>query len=1150
MGSGVAELTTKLSRYCETLIEAGWLAALVLVPLFFNVYSARVFEPDKITLLRSITLVMIAAWIVMQVERATTSPAWSDKGWRDGLRTWLRTPLVLPTLALVAVYLVSTIFSVSPRVSLLGSYQRLQGTYTLLSYIIVFAMLLAIVRRQEQVDRLVTVAILTSVPIALYGLLQRAGADPLPWGGDVVTRVAGNMGNAIFIAAYLIMVFPLTVGRIVESFSDMLRREQLNGYDVVRAAGYVIVLVLQTLTIYFSGSRGPWIGWFAGLFFLGLLLALYWRARWLMFGVIATAIAGLVFLIVLNLPNSPLAELRKVPYLGRLGTIFEIEGGTGKVRVLIWEGTVDLISPHEPLVFPDGSQDPYNALRPLIGYGPESMYVAYNRFYPPDLAHLESRNASPDRAHNETLDALAITGVLGLVVQLFLYGAVFYYGLKALGLMRAAIQRWLFVGLYVGGGLIATIVAWRAAGEEFIGVGLPTGIAFGVLIYLAISVLFFYGEGMARLSHNRQLLLIALLGGIIAHFIEIHFGIAIAATRLYFWTYSGLIVAIGYLIPQMEATKTTPEREASVADRGGSPRPAPFSPQPGGKKRSRRRRAEQVAGGRLPVGEDWLSPTLALAAILGLILITIGFEFITNPPRDSSTWDVLVTSLTTLQRQNGATSYGALGLVLLAWLMCSGLAAAELARQGVFSRPGATWQAGTATVAGVSGALAFACYMIIAGTLSFIVSDHSSALVGIQGVKIIAGRIANMLSLFYLFVFATVALVAWLLLRPSSSGLRRWSTGGTVASVVALLVMPWLIVTTNLNIIIADIVYKQADPYEKQAASLRTATDPQQRQLEATSWEAAVTLHEQALTLAPNEDYYYLFLGRADLELAAALDDPAAQDRLLQTAREKLLDAQVINPLNTDHAANLARLNRRWADILNARAAQYDQMARTAQANKNTAEVTQRQQQAQDARAQAIQKAQEAARYYEQATNLSPHNAQLWNEWGSLLWDNLRDFEGAVAKYQKSLELDQQYDQTYSLLTNLYYDRAQLATGRDEKLKYYQQLIPYGEKAVQLSPKLATAWDGLSVAYVELGRCQDGITTTLRLIALLPANEPTIWNAHRNLAVSYRDCGRYPEALNEAQKALDLAPEPQKPMIQELINDVRTRMGAAAVQTP
>jgi hypothetical protein len=48
----------------DAVIEAGWLAALLLAPLFFNVFSSRVFEPDKISLLRSIALVMLLAWLV------------------------------------------------------------------------------------------------------------------------------------------------------------------------------------------------------------------------------------------------------------------------------------------------------------------------------------------------------------------------------------------------------------------------------------------------------------------------------------------------------------------------------------------------------------------------------------------------------------------------------------------------------------------------------------------------------------------------------------------------------------------------------------------------------------------------------------------------------------------------------------------------------------------------------------------------------------------------------------------------------------------------------------------------------------------------------------------------------------------------------
>ena len=40
------------------------MAALVVAPMFFNVFSSRVFEPDKISLVRSIALMMLLAWVI------------------------------------------------------------------------------------------------------------------------------------------------------------------------------------------------------------------------------------------------------------------------------------------------------------------------------------------------------------------------------------------------------------------------------------------------------------------------------------------------------------------------------------------------------------------------------------------------------------------------------------------------------------------------------------------------------------------------------------------------------------------------------------------------------------------------------------------------------------------------------------------------------------------------------------------------------------------------------------------------------------------------------------------------------------------------------------------------------------------------------
>ena len=260
--------STRLSAFCERLIEAGWLAALVLAPLFFNVYSSRVFEPDKLTMVRSIALVMAGAWLIKWLEERKADRARPDR------ITW-RTPLVLPTLILVGLYLAASALSVVPRVSFMGSYQRLQGTYTTFSYIVIFFMLLLNMRRREQLDRLVTTVVMTSLPIAFYGLLQHGDGttsiDPLPWGGDVTSRVASNMGNAIFVAAYLIMAFFLTLGRIIDSFRVILTEKESRLSDILRASRYVFIGAVQLIAFGFADSRGPLLGWLPGMFIFGLV---------------------------------------------------------------------------------------------------------------------------------------------------------------------------------------------------------------------------------------------------------------------------------------------------------------------------------------------------------------------------------------------------------------------------------------------------------------------------------------------------------------------------------------------------------------------------------------------------------------------------------------------------------------------------------------------------------------------------------------------------------------------------------------------------------------------------------------------------------------------------------------------------------------
>src|SRR5690606_6345427 len=140
--------------------------------------------------------------------------------------------------------------------------------------------------------------------------------------------------------------------------------------------------------------------------------------------------------------------------------------------------------------------------------------------------------------------------------------------------------------------------------------------------------------------------------------------------------------------------------------------------------------------------------------------------------------------------------------------------------------------------------------------------------------------------------------------------------------VVATVVIFAAISNVNIALVRADIIYKQGQQFDAQG-----------------NWVSSVELYRRALNARRTEDHYMLFLGRALLEQAkasgeegtvtlpesATLGDVLAltpeavsqmsRQELLRAAEVVLQQAQRVNPLNTDHTANLARLYRSWADL-------------------------------------------------------------------------------------------------------------------------------------------------------------------------------------------------------------------------------------------
>lgn len=1086
---------SKLQAWCEGIIEAGWLAALVVAPLFFNVYSSRVFEPDKIALVRSIALVMLMAYLVKLLDggqpwlpgpggpRAKAA----ESGPISLGRRLLALPFALPVLLMVLSYLISTALSVAPRVSWWGSYQRLQGTYTFLAYIVIAVLTAAHLRRPEQLRRLQHGVILTSLPISIYGIIQHYGIDPLPWGGDVVTRVSANAGNPIFLAAYLIMALFLTLERIYTSFAFLLAATPENPEDTSPAlvahelpsalagGAYLFILIVQLLAIFWTGSRGPWLGLGAGLYVFVLLLitglrpARYrtWTALWVGLGLLAA-----VLLLLIN--TTPLGNpVRAIPYVGRLAEILETDQGTGRVRVLIWEGVSRMVAPHEPIPFPDGSQDRVNLLRPLVGYGPEAMWVAYNNFYPPALAQVEARNASPDRAHNETWDSLAITGLFGFVAYVLLFLSIFYWALRWLGLIGGRRDLYLFLGLWLGGGTATSLIfrlydgSWR-----LLGVALPLGFILGFIVYVTLAVYRHPEAQVAPEERPRHLLIVAILAAILAHYVEIHFGIAIAATRTYFWVLTALlwVVGTGLLTPEPFAAPVL-----------GASTPTPSTPSPS-EARGRRRRGRRPAPPSPERSSPRLPGLLPSTVMTDLwILATLAFLYTTNFQAQTSPWAILWNSLA-VRTVNGqpVRSPGILFLVLFTWLVATviGVSVAALRRP---TRADLRWWA---TRVGAYGGLLLAGWFLYALVQALRLRPGAAGITLDDQLAHVAGHYNLYAWLLVLWLLGAGAVYAWPLLQQA----RVQLLGRPAASLSAGLVVAgstfFLISSVNMGLVAADVFYKQGQQMEGQG-----------------DFVASIEMYRRALQVRPTEDHYMLFLGRSLLEQAKqapaetppqlpttdlALKDVLAldvaqvsqmgQEDLLRAAEAVLLEAQRLNPLNTDHTANLARLYRTWADLV--------------------ADPQER---------QAL--LERALEYYRTAVKLSPNAAHLWNELGATLVLLGREDQAEEA-YRHSLSLDDRFENTYLLLAELYERQ-----GETEKLK---ALL---EQGLAQRPRSSQLQAFLGVVQAREGDLEDAIQTYRALVE----TQPNDLNSLRNLAVLYRDAGQPDEALTWAQRFLEVA---------------------------
>lgn len=280
-----------------------------------------------------------------------------------------------PLAGLLAAIGLAVALSCSLSASLFGEYENIEGLLTWGLYGMLF--LAGSHLAQTRQPRLVAAILLAAAGSAGYALLQAVGMDPFP--GEYFRHVRAFAGNPDFLAQQIAMALPFVLVALLRQGA--------------RWGGALTAVLLLVLTL--TGSRA---GMLAGV--TALVLVGWWSRDQLRPRRRLLASTGLGLAVALLVSFQLVAPDIALP--ARFAALLSRQG-LAETRGLMWHGVAEV-----------GRE------RPLAGWGPDTLAMAFLTYAPRGWASLEGMGTTARKAHNEPLHFLASTGVLGLGMYLWL----------------------------------------------------------------------------------------------------------------------------------------------------------------------------------------------------------------------------------------------------------------------------------------------------------------------------------------------------------------------------------------------------------------------------------------------------------------------------------------------------------------------------------------------------------------------------------------------------------------------------------------------------------------------------------------------------------------------------------------------------------
>ena len=301
-------------------------------------------------------------------------------------------PIFWALVAFVSAALLSALFSPARDHSLYGDFERMGGVWSWL-HLALFFLLLRTLRDQEW-SWVLNGALIVSIVVSVSTILEHSTiASAARLSSSMLSASSSTVGNSGLLAAYLL--FAIALAAYLASTSVRLRLLYL------AAAG------VNLLALVYAENRSTVIGLALGAVMGSVIFAALHtpaRRRW----VAPAAAFGLALLVVgisAGIRAFPSGALTRAAPTVLQRLALTNPAGADESRTMQWRAAID------------GFKD-----RPLLGYGLENHNLVWSAHFDSGIYRLDTDVF--DRTHNQYLELLATTGLIGTMAFLGIWLAI------------------------------------------------------------------------------------------------------------------------------------------------------------------------------------------------------------------------------------------------------------------------------------------------------------------------------------------------------------------------------------------------------------------------------------------------------------------------------------------------------------------------------------------------------------------------------------------------------------------------------------------------------------------------------------------------------------------------------------------------------